>query len=77
VILAEEKKAITAHKDAFRLERLRALQRNEAFSVGRGDPDAAIRAHLRLADRALRAARGYDALEHYRAARVLLEASTR
>jgi transcriptional regulator with XRE-family HTH domain len=30
-------------------------------------------AHRRLADRALRAARGADALEHYRAARVLLE----
>jgi transcriptional regulator with XRE-family HTH domain len=73
VILAEEKKVITAHKDAHRLDRLRALQRNEAFSVGRGDADAAIRAHLRLADRALRSARGYDALEHYRAARVLLE----
>ena len=73
VILAEERKVIAAHRDAQRLERLRALQRNQAFSVGRGDVDAAIRAHLRLADRALRAAKGYDALEHYRAARVLLE----
>lgn len=72
-ILAEEKKVVTAHKDGHRLERLRALQRGKAFSMGRGDRDAAIRAHLRLADRALRAARGYDALEHYRAARVLLE----
>jgi hypothetical protein len=41
--------------------------------MGRGDPDAAVRAHLRLADRALRATRAADALEHYRAARVLLE----
>lgn len=73
-IFAEEKKVIAAYKDAHRLERLRALLRNTHFSVGGGDTDAAIRAHLRLADRALRAARGYDALEHFRAARVLLEA---
>src|SRR6266566_2043289 len=59
------------------LERVRALQRGEAFSVGRGDPQAAIRTHLRLADSAMRAARSHDALEHYRAARVLLEATTR
>jgi hypothetical protein len=32
-----------------------------------------VRVHLRLADRALRAERDHDALEHYRAARVLLE----
>ena len=73
-ILDEERKVIAARKDAYRLERMRALQRNKAFSVGGGDIDAAVRAHLRLADRALRAARGYDALEHFRAARVLLEA---
>jgi transcriptional regulator with XRE-family HTH domain len=76
-IVAEERKIITARGDAHRLERLRALQRGEPFSVGDGDPQAAIRAHLRLADRAMRAARAHDALEHYRAARVLLEASTR
>jgi transcriptional regulator with XRE-family HTH domain len=76
-ILAEQREAIAARGDAHRLERLRAIERGQAFSVGRGDPQAAIRAHLRLADRAMRAARGHDALEHYRAARVLLEASTR
>ena len=54
-------------------QRLRALERGRPFSVGRGDLDAAVRVHLRLADRSLRAARGADALEHYRAARVLLE----
>lgn len=73
-ILAEEKKVIAAHKDAYRLRQLRALQRNTAFSVGRGDVEAATRAHLRMGDGALRADRPYDALEHYRAARVLLEA---
>jgi transcriptional regulator with XRE-family HTH domain len=72
-ILAEERKVINAHRDAHRLERLRALERGRPFSVGRGDVDAAVRVHLRLADRALRAANGADALEHYRAARVLLE----
>jgi len=72
-ILAEERKVIAAHRDSHRLDRLRTLERGKAFSIGRGDPDAAVRAHLRLGDRALRAERGYDALEHYRAARVLLE----
>ena len=72
-ILAEERTVISAHRDAHRLERLRSLERGAAFTIGRGDPDSAVRAHLRLADRAFRAARAIDALEHYRAARVLLE----
>jgi transcriptional regulator with XRE-family HTH domain len=72
-ILEEERKVITAHRDAHRLERLRALETGKAFSIGRGEIAAAVRAHLRLGDRALRSARAYDALEHYRAARVLLE----
>jgi len=72
-ILAEEKRVITAHRDVHRLERFRSLQRGQPFSAGHGDVGAAVRVHLRLADRALRAARGADALEHYRAARVLLE----
>jgi transcriptional regulator with XRE-family HTH domain len=72
-ILAEERKVIAAHRDSYRLDRVRTLERGKAFSIGRGDPDAAVRAHLRLGDRAFRAERGYDALEHYRAARVLLE----
>jgi len=72
-IIAEERRVITAHRDAHRLDRLHALERGRPFSVGRGATDAAVRVHLRLADRALRAARGADALEHYRAARVLLE----
>jgi transcriptional regulator with XRE-family HTH domain len=76
-ILADERKVIAAHRDSHRLERLRALERGEAFSIGHGNPDTAVRVHLRLADRALRAERGYDALEHYRAARVLLEVGVR
>jgi transcriptional regulator with XRE-family HTH domain len=76
-IFAAEKKVILAHRDAHRLVRLRALEGGQRFSVGGGDPAVAIRAHLRLADRALRSARNHDALEHYRAARVLLEATGR
>ena len=72
-ILAEERRVITVHRDAHRLDRLRAQESGRPFSIGRGDLEAAVRVHLRLADRALRAARGADALEHYRAARVLLE----
>jgi transcriptional regulator with XRE-family HTH domain len=72
-ILTEERKVIAAHRDSHRLGRLRALERGEAYSIGNRDPEAAVRVHLRLAERALRAERGYDALEHYRAARVLLE----
>ncbi len=69
-ILAEEKDAVEAHADRYRLERLRAIQRGRPFRV-EGD---AVTTHLRLADRAQRAANNLDALEHYRAARVLLEA---
>jgi transcriptional regulator with XRE-family HTH domain len=76
-VLAEERKVVTAHKDSHRLGRLRALERGEVFSIGNGNADTAVAVHLRLADRALRAERGYDALEHYRAARVLLEVAVR
>ncbi len=72
-ILSEERKVIAARRDGHRRERLSALETGKPFSIGRGDREVAIRAHLRLADSALRAAKGYDALEHYRAARVLLE----
>src|SRR5260370_25113233 len=56
-ILAEERQVVAAHRDSHRLERLRALERGEAFSIGRGNPEAAGGVHLRLADRALRAER--------------------
>jgi transcriptional regulator with XRE-family HTH domain len=72
-VLSAEKLAIIAHQDHHRLQRLRSLQRGEAFSIGGGDLESAALAHLRLADKAQRAADGHDALEHYRAARVLLE----
>jgi transcriptional regulator with XRE-family HTH domain len=72
-LLAAEKKVIAAHRDSYRLQRLRALQRDEPFPVGDGDIETAANSHLRLADRAQRQANSHDALEHYRAARVLLE----
>jgi hypothetical protein len=68
-----ERRIIAARRDGHRLSRLGALEDGKAFSVGGGDADAAAKAHLKLADRAQRASRSYDALEHYRAARVLLE----
>jgi transcriptional regulator with XRE-family HTH domain len=70
-ILAREKKAIEVHSDRHRLERLRSIERGEPFRY-EGD---AIKLHLQLADRAQRAGNNHDELEHYRAARVLLEAT--
>lgn len=70
-ILAREKELINAHRDRHRMERLRSIEKGERF-VFDGDP---VKTHLRLADRAQRAANSQDALEHYRAARVLLEVS--
>ena len=72
-ILNVERRIIAARRDGHRLARLRALEDGKTISVGGGDPAAGAKAHLRLADRAQRASRSYDALEHYRAARVLLE----
>jgi transcriptional regulator with XRE-family HTH domain len=68
-ILVREKVLIGGHSDNHRLKRLRALEKGEPFAFG---PDA-VKEHLRLADQAQRAANSHDALEHYRAARVLLE----
>jgi transcriptional regulator with XRE-family HTH domain len=73
VLLSAEKPLIVAQHDQHRLQRLRSLQRGEVHSIGAGDLESAAHTHLRLADRAQRAANSHDALEHYRAARVLLE----
>jgi transcriptional regulator with XRE-family HTH domain len=69
-ILTRERRVIEAQGDRLRKARLSAIQRGEHFRI-EGDP---VKFHLQLADRAHRAARGHVALEHYRAARVLLEA---
>jgi transcriptional regulator with XRE-family HTH domain len=76
-ILLAERELITARGDGHRLRRLRSLQRGELFSIGDGDLETAAESHLRLADKAQRAADSQDALEHYRAARVLLEVRAR
>jgi transcriptional regulator with XRE-family HTH domain len=70
-ILNREKLLIQAHRDRQRLNRLRSIEKGERFVFG-GDP---VETHLKLADQAQRAANSQDALEHYRAARVLLENS--
>jgi transcriptional regulator with XRE-family HTH domain len=72
-ILSKAKLLIEVHRDIHRLQRLRALQRGEKFSYGDGDLESAVKSHLRLADRAHRGGNSQDELEHYRAARVLLE----
>ena len=68
-VLARESEVITSHKDRDRLKRAQSIDKRERVSLG---PDP-VTTHLRLADRAERAANSHDALEHYRAARVLLE----
>jgi transcriptional regulator with XRE-family HTH domain len=70
-ILEQERKVIELHTDSHRLERLRVVERGGRFHF-QGDP---IETHLHLADRATRKGTNYDELEHFRAARVLLEAS--
>jgi transcriptional regulator with XRE-family HTH domain len=69
-ILAKERQVIELHNDRHRLDRLRVVERGDQFRV-EGDP---VQFHLRLADRATRYGNNHDELEHYRAARVLLEA---
>src|ERR1700694_2494983 len=77
-VLAREKQIIDSHGDRYRLSRLRAVEKGERFGFGPGlgekTLEPAVKAHLRLADQAQPNANSHDALEHYRAARVLLEA---
>jgi len=68
-IIARERKTIELHNDRHRLDRLRAVERGDQFHF-EGD---AVEAHLHLADRAARHGNPHDELEHYRAARILLE----
>ena len=70
VILAHEQQEMELHNDRHRLERLKAIEQGRQFRY-QGD---AVNVHLQLADRAQRAGQSHDELEHYRAARVLLEA---
>jgi transcriptional regulator with XRE-family HTH domain len=69
-ILARERQVIELHNDRHRLERLKVIERGGQFRI-EGDP---IQIHLKLADRATRYGNNHDELEHFRAARVLIEA---
>jgi len=69
-VLAKERNEIELHNDHHRRERMQLIERGERFRFT-GD---AVDKHLRMADRAQRAGNSHDELEHYRAARVLLEA---
>jgi transcriptional regulator with XRE-family HTH domain len=73
-LLKAERRVIFAHRDAHRMNRWRALMQGEPFRVGGGDPKKAAGVHVRIADRAVRTGNSAEALDHYRAARVLLEA---
>ncbi len=73
-LIDAERMVISKHRDNPRMERWRALSEGRRFSYGNGDARAAAEAHLQTAERAVRAGRPQDALDHYRAARVLLEA---
>jgi len=69
-VLAKERNEIELHNDHHRRERMQLIERGERFRFT-GDT---VDKHLRMADRAQRAGNSHDELEHYRAARVLLEA---
>jgi hypothetical protein len=76
-MLAREKETIASRRDRRRQQRMRAIEKGERVGYGEGGTKgalaSAIEAHLKLADQAERSANSRDALEHYRAARVLLE----
>jgi transcriptional regulator with XRE-family HTH domain len=74
--LSEVEVAIKSRGDTLRQRRLRAL-RSHRWPPDRSakDPRAEGEAHLKLAERALRAGDHLGALERYREARVLLEAT--
>ena len=69
-ILHRERNEIELRNDHRRRERMQLIERGRAYRVT-ADP---VGSHLRMADRAQRAGHAHDELEHYRAARVLLEA---
>ncbi len=69
-ILKRERNEIELRNDHLRRERMQLIERGKPYRL-KGDP---VDAHLRMADRAQRAGNAHDELEHYRSARVLLEA---
>jgi transcriptional regulator with XRE-family HTH domain len=73
-ILDAERMVISKRRDNPRMDRWRALAQGRRLSYGDGDVKAAVENHLLIAERATRAGRPRDALDHYRSARNLLEA---
>jgi len=69
-VLKRERNEIELRNDHHRRERMQLIEHGKRYTV-KGTP---VDAHLRMADRAQRAGNAHDELEHYRAARVLLEA---
>jgi hypothetical protein len=72
-IIDAERKVIARHRDVQRRDRLLAIERGEKYSVGGGDLERARDAHVRIAERAYRSGDSRGALEHYQAARTLME----
>jgi transcriptional regulator with XRE-family HTH domain len=69
-LLQEEERRIRQRRDPARLRRLRAIRQGRSGAL-------TASAHVRQAERALRAGQGQLALDHYRSARILLEATGR
>ena len=72
-ILDAERSVIYRRHDVHRRERLLAIEHAEKYSVGGGDPNRARDAHVRMAERSYRSGDSRGALEHYQAARALME----
>ena len=72
-ILDGERSVIYRHHDVQRRERLLAIERGGRYTVGGGDVNRARDAHVRMAERAYRSGDSRGALEHYQAARALME----
>ena len=71
-LLARERLVISRRRDHGRMDRWRALSEGRRFHYG-GDPASAAEEHLKIAERNTRSGDVDGALDHYRAARALLE----
>lgn len=72
-LLERERMVISKRRDHHRMDRWRALTEGRRFHYGAGDSASAAEEHLRIAERNIRSGDVPGALDHYRAARALLE----
>ncbi len=72
-LLSKERLVISRHRDHARMDRWRVLSEGRRFRFGSGDSASAAEEHLRIAERNTRSGDLSGALDHYRAARALLE----